>query len=358
MRQGNEGQCQRGVTNRRAENCHQHQRQQEAADCSGIGEIIALECFVVHPDGQRPCRRGGVAHQGNDEIEGTQGIHGKDGNAAAHGTLELRNDELHVNPGHISAVQLGSVENVGGHILDGCQKDNRHITGKLPYHSNDDGQHDGLIGRCPHQVAVFHGSRHIHAQNAQKGIEHAAGGAIHIRPYRTCDHEGQGKGQQNQGAEHSGSPQSLIHQQRQAETQQQAQRNQAEQQQGVAQRRPEIGTGEHFCIVAEAAPAIAGFQHSVAPVGHGNPQVPAQGDINKVDEQCRRDANPNQRMMVKKGGNRCGHAGCKALCQLIAQDNSCKNPEANPELGIGKGHVAEIFKKFRYLFHRRTLHFF
>ena len=35
---------------------HEHQRQQEAADCRGVSKVVALERFVVHPHGQRPGR--------------------------------------------------------------------------------------------------------------------------------------------------------------------------------------------------------------------------------------------------------------------------------------------------------------
>ncbi len=125
----------------------------------------------------------------------------------------------------------------------------------------------------------------------------------------------------------------------------------AEQQQRIAQRRPEIGAGEHLRVVAEAAPAVACFQLPRLPVGHGNPQVPAQRDIHEVNQQRRRDAAPNQRMPLEKVVYRADCFRRKAQQQLVHENHRDDDGAENPEPVMGKGHERQILKKSEKLFH-------
>ena len=333
------------------QNQHQHQRKQEAADCRGIREVVVLERFIVHPNRQRPRGGGGVTHQRHNEVKRAQGVHRQNRDAGTHRTLKLRNNELEVDARHIRAVQLRGVDDVDRNVLDGGKEDDRDVAGELPDHRNDDGQHDGGVARRPHQVSRFHRGRNVNAKNRKEGVQHAARWTIHVRPDRAGHDERQRERQQNQRAEQRRAAKPLIHDERQPQPQQEAQRNQAEQQQRIAQRRPEVGAGEHLRVVAEAAPAVACFQLPRLPVGHGNPQVPAQRDIHEVNQQRRRDADPNQRMPLEKVVYRADCFRRKAQQQLVHENHRDDDGAENPEPVMGKGHERQILKKFRKLFH-------
>lgn len=112
-----------------------------------------------------------------------------------------------------------------------------------------------------------------------------------------------------------------------------------------------VGAGEHLRVVAEAAPAVACFQLPRLPVGHGNPQVPAQRDIHEVNQQRRRYANPNQRMTLEKVVYRPDCFRRKAQQQLVHENHRDDDGAENPEPVMRKGHERQILKKFRKLFH-------
>jgi len=180
----------------------------------------------------------------------------------------------------------------------------------------------------------------------KKELSTPAGGTVHVSPHRPRNHKGQRKGQQNQRAEYRRTAQALVHDQRQPQAQQQAQGNQAEQQQRIFQRRPELATAEHAGVVVKAAPAIAGFQVARLPVGHGHPQVPAQRYVDEVNEQRGGNQQPHQRVPLEKPPHRRDGFGCKSAQQLVDDHNRHNHRQNGPEPFMGKGHVAEVFKKF------------